>query len=130
MKLKDALGHCDFYSEKASDIGRSLCFAGIAIIWLFKIDRAGAQKLPIFLLLPSLALALSLLCDFLQYLYGTIAWDIFHDRKEHEEGMDDEKVFYVPKKLLAPMTWLFNIKLAMVLLAYLLLVGFMGSQFF
>jgi hypothetical protein len=130
MKLKDALENCNFYSTKASDVGRQLCFAGIAVIWLFKIDRNGMQKLPVFLMIPSLAFALSLFCDFLQYLYGSIAWDIFYNKREHEKGVDADTVFYAPKAMTRATFWLFNIKVSIVVLGYILLLGYLGAQLF
>ena len=74
----------DFYTftGKASDISRQLAFAGIAIIWIFKKDQAGALTVPRELVFPGLFIVLALAFDLLQYCVAAVTWRIFYRRKE------------------------------------------------
>lgn len=86
MKLKDARETYQYHSGKAGDIGRQLSLAGIAIVWMF---RGGDTIHFTRTLLLALAwLCVSLLFDFLQYLFGgliwgAIAWCVEHKLKKN-----------------------------------------------
>ena len=70
----------DSYSGTASEIARQLAFAGVAVIWLFRVggaDAAGVRFEPI-LLWPLAGFTVALLLDILQYVYSSIAWWIFY----------------------------------------------------
>lgn len=66
MKLKDARDNYYFYSGKASDIARQLSFAGLGVVWIFKIDSASGPVVPSRFVLPTLLILVALSCDFLQ----------------------------------------------------------------
>ena len=66
MKLSDYRNTYYEFSDKASNVGRKLAFAGIAIIWIFKIEGEGAPKIPEKLFTPSALLATALAFDLLQ----------------------------------------------------------------
>jgi hypothetical protein len=72
-------------SGKASDAARNLAFAGIALIWIFKMDTPSSPKLPHGLILPCGLFALTLCFDFLQYIVGTIVWGSFHCYQEKKK---------------------------------------------
>lgn len=81
----------DFYafSGKASDISRQLAFAGIAIIWIFKKDQAGAITIPRELVFPGLFIVLALSFDLLQYCVASVIWRIFYRSKEKDYVSED-----------------------------------------
>lgn len=84
MTLKEWREAAHKFTEKLSDFNRQLAFAGIAIIWIFKIQMASRFMLPNDLLLPLLFIIIALGLDLLHYLYCSIAWTCFHRRKEQK----------------------------------------------
>ena len=85
MKLSDYLDNFYIASGKASDVARTAAFAGIALIWVFKIDTRGEPSLPIGLLIPTIFFASALVFDLLQYVLSTIIWGSFH--RYHEKRL-------------------------------------------
>lgn len=70
-----------YYTQKAGDVARQLCFAGIAIIWLFHTAANGdgeAAKVAIPDHFKSSAgwLIAALVVDAAQYLAGSVLWGI------------------------------------------------------
>jgi hypothetical protein len=84
MKLSDYKDTYDNFSSKASDVARSLSFAGIAVIWIFKIEDGDHIKIPVNLFCPLLFFALGLTFDLLHYSIGALIWGIFHRCKEKQ----------------------------------------------
>lgn len=64
------------FREKTGDIARQLAFAGLATIWLFRLEHSGTGLLPSNLILPTFMLVLTLALDFLEYVSGTFVWSI------------------------------------------------------
>jgi hypothetical protein len=80
------------FTGKASDIARQLSLAGIAVAWLFKIDRPGGgiQLVPLLLLAVG-SFVLSLVLDLIQYVYQAAAWGLLNARKCREgKSLADE----------------------------------------
>lgn len=121
MKLKDAREAYDTFSWKASDIARQLGFAGLAIVWLSAIQGEEGARLPHRLALATGLIVTSLALDLLQYLYGSVAWGIFHRYKELS-GVGEDKEFTAPAKINWPTNGLFWLKQLPVLGAYALLL--------
>lgn len=82
MKLSDYQKAYYEFSGKASDVARQLAFAGIALIWIFRVERPQAPRLPEQLLLPSALLVLALGADLLHYIVKTIIWGRFCRKEE------------------------------------------------
>jgi hypothetical protein len=80
------------FTAKLSDINRNLAFAGIAIIWIFKIQINEKYIIPDNLLLPLYLIIICLMLDILQYLFQSIIWTLFHRRKENEGIVEDEHI--------------------------------------
>lgn len=93
MKLSEYRKDYQFFSGKLSDITRQLAFAGIALIWVFKIDGT-LPRVPNDLLLPTALLALGLALDLLQYGVQTVIWGLFHrfHEKRRRSGDSDPDV--------------------------------------
>jgi len=123
MKLVDARQAYYDHSGKASDVARALAFAGIALIWIFKIEDEGGPHIPAELLLPAALLAISLACDLLQYISLTLAWGIYHRVKE-KAGTKAGTEFQAPNVLNWPGLVFFWGKLFSVAWGFLLLVGY------
>jgi hypothetical protein len=81
MKLEKYKKKSHDYTAKASEIARQLNFAGIGIIWIVKTTFPELKLNDSLLLLPLTLIAISLICDFLQYLVGGIIWIFFYNSK-------------------------------------------------
>jgi hypothetical protein len=129
MKLKDADdAHKDF-TKLASDLARQLALAGLAIVWIFKVDGPdGAIRIPTSLLIAGLFLSLCLLADYVQYAYAGTAWGIYHRRKELELQHDQTKDFKAPESLNYVTNGAWYTKMVAVFLAYgVILFFFIGA---
>lgn len=105
MKLKDAREHYYTFSSKLSDVNRKLCYAGIAVVWIFVIkDSRGSFTFPNELLLPLGCFVLGLSFDLLQYVFSSASWGIFHRVKE-KSGIGEDAEFEAP----ALINWFPNI---------------------
>jgi hypothetical protein len=130
-KLSDYMAVYYEFSGKASDVARNLAFAGIALIWLFRIENEPTPRIPPQLLPPLTLLAMSLGLDLLQYISATCVWGIFqwhHERTLKDKSQDPQ---------LAASTWLklpqfgfFALKLISVLAAYALIVKYAWGPWF
>ena len=91
MKLKDVRVSYNYYTGKLSDIVRQLCFAGIAVVWIF---RKGDEGISIEqdLIGPLILFVFALGLDLLHYVYASAAWGIYAHRKEKEGHSDDDHV--------------------------------------
>jgi hypothetical protein len=68
-------------SGKASDSARSLAFAGVAIVWLFK-NSGPDQPIPTVLIAPLAVFALALALDLFHYAVSAALWGGFTRLKE------------------------------------------------
>ncbi|MDQ6769622.1 MAG: hypothetical protein M3Z54_06510 [Gemmatimonadota bacterium] len=104
MKRADARAAYDDYSRSTSDKVRQLAFAAIGVVWVFRPDTS--IQLPRTLLWAATFAVGALALDVLQSLYGTIAWGVFHRRKEHE-GLSHDTEFKAPREINWPTNSLF-----------------------
>lgn len=128
MNLADVRAAYYERTAKASDIARQLGFAGIAIIWVFKTEVAGSLTIPNELRLAGVLLVISLALDFLQYVYASSAWGIFHRFKENERdnkearGIAFTDEFQAPDQINWPTLIFFWMKLGVLSVAYWILI--------
>jgi hypothetical protein len=102
-----------------------LSFAAFGAIWVFRPDQSLALPNA---LLWSGALAIGALAlDFLQSLYGTIAWGAFHRRKE-KSGVDHETEFKAPREINWPTNACFTAKVLSLAGCYVLLLRYVFQQ--
>ena len=79
MKLKEIRNDYERYSTKVSDINRQLIFAGIAIVWLFRVsNNDGNTILPIELHPTLFFFILSFSADILQYFSQSLIWFLYY----------------------------------------------------
>jgi len=128
MKREDLRKAYDTYSAKLSDVVRQLSFAGIAVIWIFRVgDKPGGVAYSKELLYPLGCFVLSLAFDFLHYLYGSIAWSSFNTFKE-KSGVDKDVEFKAPGWINYPSIVFFYTKAGLLFVGYLFLLIYIGKQ--
>ena len=118
MKLDDVKNAYESLSGIASSIVRQLSLAGIGLIWLFNIGTGAKPALPHPLLQGALFIFLALFFDLLQYLVGTFTWFLYF-RKKERAGTPPDKDFLAPAWINWPTWFLFSVKAACMLVAYL-----------
>jgi hypothetical protein len=129
MKLKDARDYYYFYSGKTSDIVRQLALGGIGIVWLFRAGAVGAEKIPAALKTPLGLIVAGLAFDLLHYAIATSVWGVFQRRKE-VAGTAEDVDFTAPDEMNYPSIGLFVIKVACVVVAYVLLLAYVTRTVF
>lgn len=128
MSLKTCWDTFKSNTTSASTIARQLAFAGIAVVWIFTNREQGGLALNNSLLWPSLMFVSALVCDFLQYLSGSIIWYLYTRKKEKELGAECKDEFSWSEKLNYPAFFFFWTKCALILVAYGLLGKYIISQ--
>ena len=123
MKRADARAAYDDYSRSTSDKVRQLAFAALGVVWVFRPDNS--MQLPRTLLWAATFAVGTLALDVLQSLYGTVAWGVFHRRKEHE-GLSHEEEFKAPRQINWPTNSLFAGKVVALAVSY----GFLFRHLF
>jgi hypothetical protein len=123
VKLQDYRDDFYTFSGKASDIGRQLAFAGIAIIWLFKKDTLPGLSIPRELLLPGIFILFSLSLDLFHYCLASIIWRLFYRSMEKGNTSEDAELQH-SVWLERPLWLLFAAKIILVLLAYIWIIRY------
>ncbi|WP_398494358.1 hypothetical protein [Variovorax sp.] len=129
MKLKDARDNYYYHSGKTSDLTRQLGLAGVAVVWLFKVDVKGVPTIPSELLLPLVLVVLCLALDLLQYACATAIWGVFNRFKE-SSGTAEDSDFDAPAQLNWPAIAFFWSKVVAVGVAYWFLLHYLARTIF
>jgi len=131
MKLSGFKKDYQELSGKASDVARQLSFAGIAVIWIFKVSEGQSLKLPPDLILPTLLLCSALACDLMQYVSGAIIWGIFHRYYEIKTKHSQEDPDLTASPYLNwPAIAFFYLKLLGVILSYIFIISYCWKRLF
>lgn len=110
---------------KVSDNVRTLAISAIGIIWIFKSqDIHGAYQIPKELYYPILLVFCAMVLDFIQYIYGSIAWGIFF-RKKESDGIKECEELYAPPSINWPSYILFYSKVVIISFAYFFIIEFL-----
>lgn len=125
MKLKDALENYYVFTGKASDVLRQLSFAGIAIIWMFKLQAGGQTKIPEALILPASLFTGALAFDLLHYVLASAMWGGFIRYLEQRKKVFRNKQFKAPRWINWPGNMFFVLKAICASAAYVLLLRFL-----
>ena len=128
MKLRDCRESYYLNSGKASDICRKLGFAGLALIWAFRVTGGKETIIPDNLRWAGALLIGGLALDFLQYILGTVVWGAYHRFKEKRNTPEDEE-FLAPQWINYPANTCFVLKQGAIFLACLLLIVSMLGSF-
>lgn len=116
------------FSGKLSDNVRQLNFAGIAVVWIFRVgqDNGGIPFAPC--LLWSMGFfVVSLGLDLLHYIYATLAWGLFHRVKE-KQCISEDRDIRAPCQMNWPAIAFFWAKIASNLAGYVVLTRYIASQ--
>jgi hypothetical protein len=137
MKLEDTRAEYYFHSGKVSEVVRQLALAGVAVIWIFKSEAGGQQRIPGWLIPAGILILFCLAFDLLQYAVATIQWNRFNRVKEIELGQKkaageitdpENEQFAAPAEINdIPMTF-FWVKFILVILAYINLIFYLMTR--
>ena len=118
MKLRDCRDAYEATSGKASDIARQLAFAGIALIWVFKIDSGGQQVVPTDLHFPARLIVIGLGLDLAQYFLHAVTYWVYFRIKEGQLNNDQKAEFTSPRLLPVPFWAIWAVKILVIAAAY------------
>lgn len=128
MKLSDCREHYYNHSTKASELLRQLGFAGIALVWLFKISQNGKDAIPVELLPAAILIVSGLTFDLLQYVSATAMWGVFGRYKELKKTPREEE-FHAPRWVNWPGNMFFFLKILAIGSAYFCILRFLLHWF-
>lgn len=131
MKLEGIRDQYYFYTSKASDLTRQLAFAGLAVVWIFRVEQSShATRL---MASPTIFLIIALLFDFLQYFYGATFYHLVYEsreRKKRRENLGNDHNFKIDLAMIRPMDCLFYLKAVAVTAAYVILFAQLFKNLF
>jgi hypothetical protein len=135
VKLADVRGAYQARSAKLSDIARQLAFAGIALVWLFRVQqKGGATVIPSQLRISAVLIGAGLVFDVLQYAAATLIWGVYGRRKELEiqrsATLTSDADFEAPDWLNFPAITCLWAKVASIAVAYGFLVRFLLARLY
>ena len=126
------------FREKAGDIARQVAFAGLATIWIFRLDSVATTLLPTELVRPAALLVLTLAFDLLEYVAGTLIWGTrpsFVLKAREQRNLWAKVLFSVDRLpggnehlVSRPVRWLFWLKISALISAYALLLRFLAPK--
>ena len=120
---------CRKVRSQASENAQKLAFAGIAVIWIFRVGISNAPVLRHGLLWPLLIFVLVLVVDFAHYYGGGILWKRQHewlDRLILDKKAPFPVEFNRLPKAFTVVAWHF--KCVLVIAGYVLLIWFLGAE--
>ena len=127
MNIKECRETYYEHSGTTSSLVRQLGLVGIALIWIFKVDIEGIQKIPDELIPAGFLIVISLSMDFLQYSIGALIWGAYARCKENSE-VDAEEEFEAPAYINWPALLFFWGKAMIMSCAYYLLLQFLWTR--
>lgn len=99
MKLEEARQHYYAHTGSLSSVNRQLCFAGVAVVWIFSVkEPSGAHSLPSDLLFPLVCFVLGLAFDLCQYVVASASWGLYQRHKE-KSGISESEDFRAPREI-------------------------------
>lgn len=123
MKLSDYRDSYYFYSGKASDVARQLAFAGIVVVWIFKVGGDDRPHIPQTFFLPIALFCITLGFDLMQYISGTLVWGWFsrHNERKYQDATEEPDL-KAPSWFNWPGIAFFTLKLVAISLGYVFLI--------
>src|SRR5947207_208420 len=113
MKLSDYKEEYYEFSKLASENARKAAFAGIAIVWIFRVTSGATPQIPRGFLGPVICFVVAIGVDLLHYILGSVIWGRFHAYHEGKltDVQEDPEMSH-PTYLEYPITACFVLKLA------------------
>jgi hypothetical protein len=134
LSLNEARSNYQDNTRTLSTVGRQLAFAGIALIWLFKVTVGGNPTIAEDLRVPALLLVGALAADLLQYISSASSWGLFElrmERKFQRERLDEHTGrFGAPNSINWPGNTFLVIKIVALVIAYVWLFIALYHQMF
>lgn len=128
MNLKDIRELYYDRTGKLSDITRQLNFAGIAVVWIFRIGQNnGGIPFASCLLLAIKLFVISLCLDLLHYAYAAIAWGTLHGIREGK-GIPEDTDIGAPFWINWPALFFFWMKIIVAVSGYAILITYIGRK--
>jgi len=124
LKLEECSTAYQDLSRTASEVARKVAFSGIALIWVFTPGQPSNPAIPRDLLVPGILIVLGLALDLLQYISGTVSWGVYA-RTQANSGRKASDTVKPPRWLNWPQNTTFCLKLASIVVAYVLLLSFL-----
>jgi len=121
MKLIDVEQAKVDYSGRASDVSRQLAFAGIAVVWILRDDKA-AQPISMSLVPALTAFVAVLALDILHYASSSLIWTVYYNRLV-KRGIGEGDNFDEPRGINWPGYMLFGTKIVVLLCGWLALTS-------
>jgi hypothetical protein len=125
--------YTEYFSQKASDVTRQFAFAGIALVWIFKIGGDN-PKLPDELIVPTFWFAVTLALDLFHYAFATIFWSVFcryHEKKGlKKKKPDPDPDVIAPRWINWPTNFFFYSKLSSIVIGYFIILQFIFKILF
>ena len=128
MNLRQLKKDYEDLSNAASEVGRKLAFAGIALVWIFKTEAEGAYRIPADLYWPTALIMSSLAADFLQYVLATTILYACFRRLEGDTSVSASTDFQLSIWANRPAWTLWLVKLVLVAAAWLLLLLYVVKE--
>lgn len=132
-KLTEFIEDTNYYTKTLSDINRQLAFAGIAIIWLFRVTSEENVKIEQDLILPLILMVVALTFDLFQYLFYSIFCSIsILIQKRKNKQNNDAKEINIPVNTYVPIIGLilFYIKVAACIIGFVLIFIYLVRMLF
>lgn len=121
--LKEVWANKDSYTKGASDLSRTLCLSGLAVVWIFRSPSAKGSAIPAWLMWCSLLIVISLALDLAQYVLGAYRVGRFARTMEQQGKTDNDNVEY-PTNHPKPMNRLWIAKIVFVSVAWVGLITY------
>ncbi len=117
-----------YFTGKASEIVRSLSLAGIAVVWIFKVSH---EKIFITVELASAirCFIIALALDLSQYVVGSLIWYFYYkylEKKIKQKKIIPNQDVKAPQILPLIINTLFFLKVAATIIAYYILLNYLG----
>ncbi len=120
-------------STKVSDNARTFALSGIATIWIFKKEVTTTNgityEIDNTLAISAGLIFLFLAIDLLQYLYKTIAWQIYKNKvyKKTKKPDEEKTIIEVWDNINFPVSCMFYVKCIVLVVAYVALMCYLAS---
>jgi hypothetical protein len=128
MRLEQFKKDAYEYEGLTSGLVRQLALAGIAVIWIFKIDNPKEHLIPDECYWPLLLFVLTLVFDFLQYFILAIIWKIFFRYHEKKNNGNVEVNVKADPRFLWPSYFLFYGKAVLLAIGYIFIVKYISCK--
>lgn len=120
-----------YYTRTASDIARTLCLSGLALVWIFRTPTDSGSALAAPLLTAAALIVFALLLDLAQYLIGALMVDRVAKARERElqvSGAERSTEFLYPTSHPVVMNRLWALKIAVVTIAWIILLAYVTDM--